>query len=123
MFKSSLALVLLAAAPALAHAQPAGMPADIQPAAQAFGQCIGKAAQGLGAAVTPEAGAKTILAGCAAERTALEGAVESFIATSPMSDAEKAGARQQMRAEMAKAETEIAQMIRQRRSAATAPAK
>lgn len=112
---------IVAAAPAVA--QPAGTgeaPSVIAAPAQAFSECVRTGVTGLAATVTAEAGAKTIASNCAAQRAALEAAVESMIATLPISDAEKAGARTQMQSEMAKVETSIAEAIKQSRTAPSA---
>lgn len=124
------ALLLTAAAPAVAQdaaapAQPQAaetspLDAAIQQTAQAFGQCISAGFQGLGEAVAPEAGAASILGGCATQRQQLEQAVEAMIATLPAE--QQPEAREQLRASMAGTETEIASAIRDRQAEAASPA-
>jgi len=108
------------AAPAAAPAMSAEQSA-VQSTAMALGQCVMTGVQGLAATVTPEAGATTVLAGCATPRQALDRAVEGLIATLP--EENKAGAREQYRAQMAGAQAQIAARITQLRAApAPAPA-
>ena len=93
----------------------------VRTTAMALGQCVMTGVQGLSATVTPEAGATTVLGGCASQRQALDLAVEALIATLP--EEGKAPAREQYRTQMAGAETQIADAIRrQRAAAAPAPA-
>jgi hypothetical protein len=92
----------------------------IQQAAMAFGQCVQAGVRGVGADVTPEAGATAVMAGCATQKQALEAAAQSYIATMP--EAERAGAQEHLRSGLAGAETQIAGAIRQSRTAAAAPA-
>src|SRR3954471_8068272 len=94
------AALFLAAAPALAQppaggtpppaggaaaqpAQPAQpSPADVsavQQAGQAFGTCVSGGVRSVPASVTPEAGATTVMSGCATQRQALVQAVETLI--------------------------------------------
>ena len=115
-----------ASAPAQSQAAPspeqaAGVQA-IQQAAMSFGQCLSTGVQGVPAAVTPEAGATSVLGGCATQRQQLVQAAEAMIATMPA--AEQEAARNTMNTQLAAAETHIANAIRQARSAppATAPA-
>lgn len=107
------AALLLAAAPALAQGGHTPPPA-IQAAAQAFGQCIGAGLQGLAATVTPEAGAATVLSGCATQRQELERVADGFIASLP--EAERAAARDQMRAQLGQIQPQITEAIRRRRA-------
>jgi hypothetical protein len=124
------AALLLAAAPALAQppaaaspppaaAEASGPQAAIQQTAMAFGQCVSTGAQHVDAAVTPEAGATTVLAGCTAQRTALEQAVEALLATLP-ADQQAAG-RAQLQSQLAAVPTQVADGIRRGRAAAAAP--
>jgi len=77
--------------------------------------------QGMAATVTPEAGAAAVLGACATQRQALDSAVDALIATLP--EEGKAPAREQYRAQMAGAETQVADAIRRQRAApAPAPA-
>jgi hypothetical protein len=135
------AALLLAAAPVLAQppaggtapaggaaaAQPA-QPAQpspaavnaIQTAAQAFGTCVSSGVQSVPASATPEAGAATVLGGCATQRQALVQAVESMIATMPAD--QQAAAHAQMASQLGSVQGQIADGIRQQRAAAAAPA-
>lgn len=108
------------AAPAPQAPQLTGPQLAIQQAAMAFGQCVQAGVRGVGADVTPEAGATAVLSGCATQKTALETAAQSFIATMP--EAERAGAQEHLRTGLAQAETQIAGAIRAQRTAAAAPA-
>ena len=94
--------------------------AAVQQSAMAFGQCIQAGITGVAATVTPEAGATSVLGGCATQRGQLEQAVMAMIDGLP--EDRKAAARQQFASHMAQAETQIAAVIRQQRSAATTPA-
>ena len=124
------AILCLAATPAFAQNQtapaapaPAGPPpeamAAVQAAGSAFGQCIQTGVMGVPAAVTPEAGATTVLNGCATQRTALEGAVQTLIAALPAE--QRAMAQEQARSQLAAVPGQIAAGIQQMR-AASAPA-
>ena len=122
------AFLCLAATPAFAQNQaapaaPAGPPpeamAAVQAAGSAFGQCIQTGVMGVPAAVTPEAGATTVLNGCATQRTALEGAVQTLIAALPAE--QRAMAQEQARSQLAGVPAQIAAGIQQMR-AASAPA-
>lgn len=106
------------AAPATAGPPPAAM-AAVQAAGSAFGQCIQTGVMGVPAAVTPEAGATTVLNGCATQRTALEGAVQTLIAGLPAE--QRAMAQEQARSQLAGVPAQIAAGIQQMR-AASAPA-
>jgi hypothetical protein len=124
-------VLLLAAAPALAQppaassAPPATAPASgpgaaIQPAAMAFSACLSTGAQHVDAALTPEAGATSVLNACAAQRQALDQAVEAMLATLPAD--QQAGGRAQYQSQLAAVPTRLADGIRQGRAAAAAPA-
>lgn len=106
---------------ATAAEQPAGAQA-IQQAAMSFGQCVSTGIQGVPATVTPEAGATNVLGACATQRQQLVQAAEAMIATMPA--AEQEAARNTMNTQLADAETQIANAIRQMRSSppAAAPA-
>lgn len=124
----------IAAAPALAQSEPAQAPAApaqpapaatpdqsaIQTAAQAFGQCVSSGIQGVDAAVTPEAGATSVMNGCATQRQQLEQAVEGVIASLP--EEQKTAARTQLQTQLAQAQPQIAAAITRQRTAAAAPA-
>ena len=129
--KSALpAALLLASAAALAQppaasSSPAsteatGPSAAIQPAAMAFSQCLSAAIPNVGASVTPEAGAATVLAGCSTQKTALDQAVEALLATLPAE--QQAAGRAQYQSQIGQAQTQIADAIRQHRTPAAAPA-
>jgi hypothetical protein len=118
------ALLVAAAAPAAAQdqpapAQPAPEPAPaggrtaIQQAAAAFNDCVSTGVRGIGAEVTPEAGAASVVAGCATQRQQLEQAVDAAVATA--SDADKATARQRLQTQLAQVEPRIAAAIHQQR--------
>jgi hypothetical protein len=127
---SVLAVVLCAAAlPSIAQAQttppqpatppaatpaPAGPPpeavAAIQQAGAAFGQCIQTGAAAVPATVTPEAGATSVVNGCATQRTAVETAANALIATLP--EAQRAGAQAELRSQLGAVEGQVAAGIR-----------
>jgi hypothetical protein len=109
--------------PAATPAQPAPGAAEqaaVGQTAAAFGQCIQTAIQGLAATVAPEAGATTVLGGCVTQRQQLEQALEALIATMPAD--QQAAAREQVRTQMAAAETQIAAAISRARAAPAAAA-
>ncbi|HEV7659289.1 MAG TPA: hypothetical protein VGO55_05540 [Allosphingosinicella sp.] len=119
------ALAQPAPAPAPAPAAPAGPPpaamAAIQQAGMAFGQCVQSGVQAVPATVTPEAGATSVLAGCAPQRQALEQAVEAVLATAP--EDRRAAGRERLRTELGAVEGQVVEAIRARRAPATpAPA-
>jgi hypothetical protein len=123
------ALLLASALPAVAQppaaagtAPPAAGPeAAIQQAATAFGQCISTGMHAVPASVTPEAGAASVLGGCAAQRQQLTVAVNAMIATLPAD--QQAAAHAQFESQIGQADTQIAAAIRQQRAApAAAPA-
>jgi hypothetical protein len=107
----------LAALPVAAQAQTTPPPAasTIEATAAAFTQCVQTGAMGVPASVTPEAGATTVMSGCTAQRDALVRAAEALIATLP--DDQKTMAQEQMRTQLAGAEGQIAEGIRQMRTA------
>jgi hypothetical protein len=127
-----LAVLCLAALPAAALAQPAPPPpappppapagpppaamAAIQQAGMAFGQCVQTGVQAVPATVTPEAGATSVLGGCAPQRQALEQAVEAVLANAP-EDRRTAG-RERLRTELGAVEGQIVAAIRARRAPA-----
>jgi hypothetical protein len=120
------AAVLGFAGAAFAQAQaPAALPAAsgpqaaIQQTAMAFGQCLETGIQGVAATVTPEAGATSVIGGCASQRQQLEGAINAFIATLPAD--QQAAAREQARTQLAAAQGHVAAAITRLR-AAPAPA-
>lgn len=112
-------------APAPAPAAPAGPPPAamnaIQQAGTAFGQCVQTGVQAVPATVTPEAGATSVLGGCAPQRQALEQAVQALLATLP--EDQRAAGQERLRSELGGIEGQIAGAIRARRTpAAPAPA-
>jgi hypothetical protein len=128
MFRTSfLVLLSLAASPALAQNQttpaPAGPPPEamsaIQAAATAFGQCVQTGVQGVPAAVTPEAGATNVLAGCSTQKQTLEQAVRALLATLPPE--QRTAGEAQLNAQLAAVPGQVADGIRQSRAPA-APA-
>lgn len=102
-----------------AEPSPAAVQA-IQQTAMAFSQCVSGGVAALAASVTPEAGAASVLGGCATQRDQLVAAAEALIANIPAD--QQAGAREQLRSHLAGAEAQIAESIRQARTAAAAPA-
>jgi hypothetical protein len=131
MFRTSfLAVLCIAAVPAFAQNQttpapaaPAGPSADamsaIQTAAQAFGQCVQSGALAVPATVTPEAGATTVLAGCSTQKSTLEQAVRSLLATLPAE--QRTAGEAQLNAQLTALPTQVADGIRQARNQAGAP--
>ena len=122
-------VLALAAAPALAQSEaqseappaaPAASPeqAAVQQAASAFNQCVTTGVEGVEASVAPEAGAATVMGGCAAQRQQLEQAVGTVIASLP--EEQQTAARQQLQTELDQVEPQVAAALRQR-SAAPAP--
>lgn len=107
-----------APAPAPSGPPPAAV-AAIQQAATAFGQCVQTGAQAVPATVTPEAGATSVLAGCATQRQQLEAAARSLIAGLP--EDQRPGAQEQLRTQMAAIEPRLVEGIRQARAGATTP--
>ncbi len=107
-------------APAAQPAPPPAEQAAVGQAAAAFGECVQAGIQGLAATVTPQAGATTVLGGCASQRQQLERAVEALIATMPAD--RQAAAREQVRTQLAAAETQVAAAIPPARAAAPAAA-
>jgi len=91
----------------------------IQQTAMAFGQCVQTGAQGLAATVAPEAGAHTIVGACGAQKQQLEAAALSYIATLP--EDQRAGAQENLRTHLGGIEAQIADAIRQQRTAAATP--
>jgi hypothetical protein len=117
------AAFLILAAPAAAQQPATAGAAEVQTAAIAFGQCVQAGAQALAATVTPEAGAATVMGGCATQKQALERAAETLIASEAVPADRKAAAREQLRTQLAAAQGQIADGIRQMRAAgAAAPA-
>jgi hypothetical protein len=98
---------------------PSGPQAAIQQTAMAFGQCLETGVQGVAATVTPEAGATSVLGGCASQRRQLEGAIDALIATLPAD--QQAAAREHARTQLAGAQAQVAAAITRLR-AAPAPA-
>ena len=129
MLRFAFVAALLAATPALAQTQSTGSPEPQAPtltapqqaiadAASAFGQCVATGVRGVAATVTPEAGAASVLGGCAAQKQQLVQAAETYIATMP--EDRRATAQQMLRSHLAEAETQIAAAIRQQREGAGA---
>ncbi len=118
--------ILLAANAASLAAQPPGgapepPPAFLQ-AAQAFGQCLQGGAAKLAAAITPEAGATQVVAGCTQQRTDLSIQFEAWVSSSGFPEAGRSIAREEFQAELNRVETQVAAGIRRAR-AAPAPSK
>ena len=104
-----------APAPALTPQQSA-----LQTAAMDLAQCVMSGVGSVPANLAPEAGATSVLAGCATQRQQLDQSVEVYIATQPA--AEQAAAREQYRSQMDGAVTQIAARISQLRAAPAATA-
>jgi hypothetical protein len=112
-------------APPAAGQPPAGPPPAamnaIQEAGTAFGQCIQTGVQAVPATVTPEAGAASVVGGCAPQRQRLEQAVQALLATIPAE--QRAAGQERLRTELGAVEGQVAAAIRQGRAASTpAPA-
>jgi hypothetical protein len=120
------AAALFAAAPAFAQPQ-TGTPAQgregmtpppaFMQAAQHYGDCIGNAVGAAGTTVAPEAAAAQALSSCRQQRSALETAFDAWLDSPAFPEAGKAEAREQFRARLAGAQTELADQIRRSRSA------
>ena len=108
-------------APAQGQQQMTPPPAFIQ-AAQAFGQCVETASNGIAATVTPEAAAAQALAACTAQKTAIETQIEAWVASDAFPAEGRDVARTQFRAQFGQVESQIAGAIRQQRAAPAAPA-
>jgi hypothetical protein len=124
-----LAAIACAALTTVAQAQttpqtapPAGPPpeavAAVERTATAFSQCVQSGIEALPANVTAEAGATSIVNGCAAQRRQLEQAALALIATIP--EAQQAAGREQLRSQMGGIEPQVAEGIRRMRAAAAA---
>ncbi len=119
MFRTPMLSVLcLAVLPAAALAQDQTASAGLQQAASAFGQCVEAGANAVPASVTPEAGAASVLAGCAAQRQSLAQAIDAFIATAP--EEQRPAIAERARAQLDGVEAQVVAGIRQQR-AASAP--
>lgn len=123
------AALCLAAVPAFAQnttapapAAPAGPPPEvvnaIQQAGMAFGQCVQAGVPTVPATVTPEAGAASVLAGCATQRQALDRAAAALIAAMP--EAQKPMVQQQIQSQLGGIEAQVAAGIRASRTAPAA---
>ena len=113
------------AAPQAPASPPAQAPAATGPqlaierSAQAFAGCLQAGVQGLAATVTPEAGASTVMTGCATQKQSLQADAESFIGTLP--EAQRAAAQENLRTHLAGIEAQVADAIRQLRAAQASP--
>jgi hypothetical protein len=103
-------------APPAPPAPPSPQVVAIQQAGAAFGQCIQAGVGSVPATVTPEAGATSVVNGCATQRQALEQAAQALIATMP--EAQRAGAQEQLRSQLGSVEGQVAAGIRQMRGTA-----
>lgn len=120
LFAAAVTLAAPAFAQEAAPAQaPTGPQAAVQQTAMAYGQCLETGARSLDPSVSAEAGATSVLAGCTAQRQALDAAVAALIETIP--EEHKATARQQFQTQMSQGEARLAAAIQQMR-AAPAPA-
>jgi len=106
------------AAPAPAAPAPTAPPPAFMAAAQAFGQCIGTGASALARTVTPEAGARQVTTGCAAQKQALDAQFETWISGPTFPAAGRDMARQQFKAQMDGMEPNLAERIRSARAGA-----
>ena len=99
---------------------PAGPPpaamAAIQQAGTAFGQCVQTGVQAVPATVTPEAGATSVLGGCAAQRQTLEQAVQTLLAALP--EEQRAAGQERLRTELGGIHGQVAAAIQARRTPA-----
>ena len=82
----------------------------------AFGQCVQTGVQAVPATVTPEAGAASVLGGCAPQRQALEQAVNAVLATLP--EDQRAAGQERLRVELGAVEGQIVAAIQARRAPA-----
>ena len=124
MSGSALFGLAILGAQAQAAAPPQGQmrpPPEFITAAQRFGACVKQGSIALPGTIMPEAGAQQVLAGCAAQRTALDARFEAWVANSNFPEAGRAMAREQYRAQMATVNTQVAEGIRKGR-ATPAPA-
>jgi len=106
------------ASPTPSAPTPTGPQLAVQQTAMAFVQCVQTGAQSVAATVTPEAGAATVIAGCATQKQQLETAAQSYIATIPQD--ERARAQENLRTHLGGVEAQVADAIRQQRAAAAA---
>ena len=122
IFSVSLAGWLIAGA--LASAQTGTAPAAGQNwapppefinAAQAFGQCLGDGASKLPGTVTPEDGARQVVAGSAARKAAMEARFEAWITGPGFREEGRAPAREARQKEMAGVEPQLAAGVRKSR--------
>jgi hypothetical protein len=90
----------------------------VQQTAVAFGQCVSSGLAGVTASVSAQAGASTVLGGCATQRDQLVGAARALIATLP--EAERAAATQELENQLGQAQARVAAEIERRRAAASA---
>ena len=120
------AALFLAAAPIAAQPPAAApQPTDphevaIQQAGEGFGQCIETGMHNVSATATPEAGAATVMGGCATQRDALVKAVNAAIETLPAE--KRAAAHTQFDTQIGQVQGQLAEAIRQQRAAPAAPA-
>jgi hypothetical protein len=84
----------------------------------AFGQCLQTAVPAVPATVTPEAGAASVLAGCATQRQALDRAAAALIAAMP--EAQRPMVQQQIQSQLTGVEAQVAAGIRAARAPAPA---
>jgi len=107
------------AAPAQPQYQPP--PEDvsaIQQAAQAFGTCVQTGVVGVPATMTPDAGASSVLAGCASQLQSLRQAAETMIGHMP--ENMRAAAHAQLEGQLSVVPVQVAAGITQQRAAAAA---
>jgi hypothetical protein len=104
-----------AAPPAPAGPPPAAINA-VQQAGMAFGQCVQTGVQAVPATVTPEAGATSVLGGCAPQRQALEQAVQTLLAALP--EDQRAAGQERLRSELGGIQGQVAAAIQARRTPA-----
>lgn len=101
-----------ASPPAQPERAPSAQEAAVMQAATAFGECVSEGVVALAADVAPDAGAATVLGGCAAQKTALEQSVDALIDTLPAD--RQAAAREHARTQMSEVPADIAAAIRSR---------
>lgn len=104
-------------APAPLPAPAAGPPPAFMAAAQAFNGCLGKGVAVLPATVVPTTGAQQVIAGCTAQRAAIDAQFEALIGRPSVPAASRDQARAQYQAQMDQLPAQLATAIAQRGAA------
>lgn len=110
-----LPLLLIAAQAAPAPSAP---PTVFFTAAQAYGECLKQGGAAAPASVTPEAAAQQVVAGCAAQRAALDSQFDAWISATGMPADSRDAARAQYTARMSGVPAQVAENIRAARARA-----